>query len=46
MRKVTVTYKDTEVAPVKTDKWEQEVINEEEAAGILRDVASKLLEEQ
>jgi len=43
MRKVTVTYKDTEVAPVKTDKWEQEIMDKEEAAGVLNEIAQILL---
>ena len=45
MKKVTVVYKDTDVDPTETIKYEAEVENADEAVNMLKIVAGKLRDE-
>lgn len=42
MRKITVTYKDSDQTPIKTVKYEQEVDDDESAALMLEEVARRI----
>lgn len=42
MRKITVTYKDSDQTPVKTVKYEDEVEDDEYAALMLEEIARRI----
>jgi len=46
MKKITVTYKDTDVSPTETRKYEEEIEDVKEAVAVLEVIAEKLCDNE